>query len=70
LVATALAANLIGDAERAAVAATTRWPENASAWELVGRTAMAAGKTEEARAAFARAKQLDPGIATSVMEIR
>jgi tetratricopeptide (TPR) repeat protein len=70
LVATALAANLIGDAERAAAAATTRWPENASAWELVGRTAMAAGKTEEARAAFARAKQLDPGIATSVMEIR
>ncbi|MFA6038765.1 MAG: tetratricopeptide repeat protein [Candidatus Peribacteraceae bacterium] len=55
----ALRAQRQEDAFEAAERATLRWPESAAAYALLGSAAEAAGKTEEARAAYGRALELD-----------
>jgi len=59
-VSTALSLDRKEEAFTLATLATTRLPETARAFDLLGMAAIAAGKKEDARAALTKALQLDP----------
>ncbi|MCF7844872.1 MAG: tetratricopeptide repeat protein [Kiritimatiellales bacterium] len=45
-----------------ATEATTRWPQNARAWELLGWACMETDLTDEAREAFGKALEINPNL--------
>ena len=53
------------EAYAAALKAVAKWPEEAEIQELFGWTAQENGKKDEAKAAYEKALQLDPNLASA-----